>query len=62
MTLEKIKDIEMIIDACIEAHDHAVKTKNHKMAAQAIEVINYELDKLDKNEIVLKTEKIVHFN
>ena len=58
MTLEKIKDIEMIIDACIEAHDHAVKTKNHKMAAQAIEVINYELDKLDKNEIVIKTESL----
>jgi len=62
MTLEKIKDIEMIIDACIEAHDYAVKTKNHVMAAQAIEVINYELDKIDKNEIVLRTERIINFN
>ena len=55
MTLKHIKEVEQLIDTCIEAYDRAVEEKNHQMAINAIEVMKYELDKLDENQVTIKT-------
>ena len=56
MSIKDIKTIESIIDACIEAHDDALKRKDKKMVMQAIEVMEYELSKLDENKITIETK------
>ena len=55
MTIENIKFVEDIIDAALEAYDNACRTKNDKMMQQSIDVINYELAKLDENVVNLTT-------
>jgi len=56
MTIKRIKEIEEHINYLLETYDASVKEKNHAMSAKIIKVIDYELAKLDKNEIQLKTE------
>ena len=55
MTIEEIKTTEDIIDVALEVYDQACKDKDQHRMEQAMEVINYELAKLDNNEVVLIT-------
>jgi len=55
MTIENIKFVEAIIESALEAYDTALKNNDTKVQEQAIEIINYELAKLDQNEVVLRT-------
>ena len=58
MKVKDIKQIEKIIDACIEAHDEALRVDDKKMQLSAIEVMQYELKKLEENEVEINTDYI----
>ena len=60
MTIKNIKQIEKVIDACIQAHDEALRTKDKKMQLNAVEVMQYELKKLDENIIKIKTKDYIN--
>jgi len=60
MTIKTIKAIEQHINFLLDTYDMAVKDKNHEMAAKTIEVINYELAKIDENEIKIDSETLLN--
>tara|TARA_R110000851_G_scaffold270182_1_gene422857 strand:- start:490 stop:663 length:174 start_codon:yes stop_codon:yes gene_type:complete len=55
MTIKNIKEIESIIDHLLETYDNAVKNNNHEVAARCIEIIDYEMNRLEENEIKVIT-------
>ena len=60
MTINTIKAIEEHINFLLETYDLAVKENNHEMAAKTILVIDYELDKLDENEIKVASGTLIN--
>jgi len=55
MSKKEVKAIETEINYLLQAYDDAVKEGNNEIMLKSIECINYELEKLEENEIKLKT-------
>jgi len=60
MTIKRIKEIEKTIDYLLMTYDLAVSEKDNEMAAKTLEVIDYELAKLDENEIQVDSEVLLN--
>ncbi len=62
MTLNKVKEIEEHINMLLETYDEALRVGDMEMSVKALEVIDYELAKLDENEIKLSTIEEIKLN
>jgi len=60
MTIETIKEIEEHINFLLETYDLALTEKNYEIVNKTLEVIDYELNKLDKNEVKLSSETFLN--
>lgn len=59
MKTQELKKIEEQIDMQLKIHDKAQKTGNNKNVVDALLVIEKLLSKLDRDEISLRTEKVI---
>lgn len=60
MNKKQIKIIEDEIELLLSVYDMAMKENNKEMISKTTQCIEYELDKLDKNEIKLETKSYNH--
>ena len=58
--LQELKQIEKLINVKLKSYDDALKNKDYEGATKELNLVIDQLDKLDKNEIKLTTEKILN--